>query len=474
MVDRSGPLVDNILTLQRTSDRPVNKSGLKTRFMRAAGWTLFGHGLSQLIRLGSNLILTRLLAPELYGVMAVGYVVITGLVMFSDIGLTSGAIRHARGDEPTFLNVSWVVQIARGVVITLAGFGVAAALGWAAHAGLLPAHSVYADPRVPTLILIVSLWGLAQGFESTKVWWARRHLSLGLVTKIDIVCQIASTIFMLVWAMISPSVWALATGWVFSAALKTVLTHVWLPGPNNRFEWDGPTFREVFDFGKWVFLSSSFSFLLTSGDRLLLNGLLDSKTMGYYTIALLLVEALKTAVLRVVGYAVLPALGEVCRDRPQDLRETIYRIRRPLDIVCLVSAGALVMLGDPIVRLLYDSRYAPAGWMLSVLSLVLVATRLDVFDQALIAMGRIKLLSLLNGVRLVTLYAAVPTGYVLFGLHGAVTAVASCALINAAMVLTVQGRLHLADFKRELLAFPLFGLGLLLGGVLAWLVRFAS
>jgi len=464
-------LADNLPHFTTPQQPPVKKSGLKQRFMRAAGWTLFGHGLSQVIRLGSNLILTRLLAPELYGVMAVGYVVMTGLVMFSDIGLSSGAIKSQRGDEPTFLNVSWVVQIARGVLITTAGFLVAAGLGWAAQAGKLPVHSVYADPKVPALVMIVSLWGLAQGFESTKVWWARRHLSLALITKIDITCQIASTIFMLIWAVMSPSVWALAVGFVFSQVLKTALTHIVLPGPNNRFEWDRQAFQEVFDFGKWVFLSSSFSFLLTSGDRLLLNGLLDSKTMGFYTIALLLIEALRTAVLRVVGYAVLPALGEVHRDRPQDMRETIYRIRKPIDMVCLVSAGALMMLGNTIVGILYDSRYAPAGWMLSVLSLTLVATRLDVFDQALIAMGRIKLLSLLNGVRLVLLYAVVPTGYWLFGLQGAIAAVACCALINATMVLTVQGKMHLADFKREALALPLFGVGVLLGGGVAWLIQ---
>jgi hypothetical protein len=61
----------------------------------------------------------------------------------------------------------------------------------------------------------------------------------------------------------------LAGGWIFATALKTVLSHWALHGPPNRFEWDRSAFREVFDFGTWVFLSSTFSFLLTSGDRIL-------------------------------------------------------------------------------------------------------------------------------------------------------------------------------------------------------------
>ena len=449
----------------------MSNSGLKQRFMRAAGWTLAGHGLSQVIRLASNLILTRLLAPELYGVMAVGYMVIVGLTMFSDLGLGANAIQSRRGDEPTFLNVTWVVQIARGVVITIAALALAGGLKLAANENWLPLHSVYDDPQVPMLIAIVSVYGIIAGFESTKTSWARRHLSLGLITKIELGSQVATTILQLCWAFISPSLWTLAGGWLFGGLLKTVLTHLALPGPANRFQWDQATFREVFDFGKWVFLSSSFSFLLTSGDRILLAGMLDSKAMGSYAVAFLLISALQAAVVRVVGFAVLPALGEVFRERPEQLRQTIYRIRRPLDAVCLVSAGALVMLGKPIVGILYDNRYAPAGWMLSVLGLTLVATRLDVFDQCLIATGRIKLLSMLNGFRLIAMYSLVPAGYLLFGPNGAIVAVAVCAIVNATGVLALQARLGLLDAKSELLGVPLFAFGLLLGAAGAQLLK---
>lgn len=439
--------------------------------MRAAGWTLAGHGLSQVIRLGSNLILTRLLAPELYGLMAVGYMVIVGLSMFSDLGLAANAIQSRRGDDPKFLNVTWVVQIVRGALVMAAALVVSVLLKFAAAWGWFPPHSVYADAQIPALIAFVSLVGISSGFESTKSAWARRHLSMGIITKIELASQIATTIFQLCWAVISPSLWTLAGGWLFGSLLKTVLTHLALPGPSNRFEWDRSAFHEVFHFGKWVFLSSSFSFLLTSGDRLLLGAMLDSKTMGLYAVAFLLISALQAAVVRVIGFTVLPALGEVFRERPQQMRQTIYRIRRPLDAVCLLTAGALVMLGPQVVGVLYDHRYASAGWMLSVLSITLVATRLDVFDQCLIAMGRVRLLSFLNGFRLVAMYSLVTAGYLLYGPNGAITAVAVSAAVNATAVLMLQARVRLLDIRMELLAVPLFAAGLVLGGAAAWLLH---
>jgi O-antigen/teichoic acid export membrane protein len=353
------------------------------------------------------------------------------------------------------------------MLIMLLCLAISAALASGIGTTLLPSRSVYSDPRIPGLLAVVSLFGLVSGFESTKVYLARRHLSLAQLTKIDLLAQTLSTAFIIAWACVSPSVWALAFGWVFGALAKTVMTHLALPGPANRFEWDPAAFGAVFHFGKWTLLSSVFSFLLANGDRLLLGAMLGATTMGYYSVALLLLSALQAAVAKVVGYAILPALSEVARDRPHALKAMIYRIRRPLDIVCLLCAGALFLLGEPLVHLLYDPRYAPAGWMLGVLAVTLTATRLDVFDQCLVALARVRLLSGLNAGRLVALYGLVPAGFAFFGVAGAVGAVAASAVVNSCLVLGVQAKLGLLDLRRELTALPLLGAGLLLG----WLVR---
>lgn len=447
---------------------PLMQTGLKQRFLQAAGWMAFGHVLSQVIRLGSSLILTRLLAPELYGVMSVGYVVMGGLAMFSDLGLSQGAIQSRRGEEPRFLNVSWVVQIARGVVIAVAGLLIAGLLKIAGARGWLPAHSVYAEPQVPSLVAVISIFAIVSAFESTKMWVARRRLSLGDLTKLELICQVATVVFQLGWALISPSVWTLAGGWIFGGLVRTALSHFWLEGPPNRFEWDREVFREIFAFGKWVTLSSAFSFMLTSGDTLLLGGLLDTKLMGAYALAVMLVGALQGAVIRLVGAAALPAFAEVHRERPERLKTTLYRIRQPLDILCLTVSGALMSLGQLVVSTLYDDRYAAAGWMVSAMSLTLVSTRLSVFDQCLVATGRVKLLTLLNALRLITLYASVPIGYHLHGATGAVYAVAGSQLVNSVAMLIAQARVGLLEVRREVIAIPLYAGGLAVGyGLLA-------
>ncbi|MEZ6164271.1 MAG: oligosaccharide flippase family protein [Phycisphaerales bacterium] len=73
--------------------------GLRAKALRGSGWTLGGFGAQQVLRLGSSLILTRLLFPEAFGYMALASVYMTGLEMFSDIGIRPAIIQNKRGDD---------------------------------------------------------------------------------------------------------------------------------------------------------------------------------------------------------------------------------------------------------------------------------------------------------------------------------------------------------------------------------------
>src|SRR5690606_16485762 len=62
-------------------------------------WTMFGFGAGQVLRLVSNLILTRLIPREAFGVMLLVQVVLQGLGRFSDIGIGPAVIQNKRDDR---------------------------------------------------------------------------------------------------------------------------------------------------------------------------------------------------------------------------------------------------------------------------------------------------------------------------------------------------------------------------------------
>src|SRR5437763_480806 len=136
---------------------PSDHLSLKRRVLTASSWTLVGFGASQAIRFGSNLFLTRLLAPDIFGVVAIAIIISIGLEMFSDLGLRPNIIQSKRGDDPDFLNTAWVVQILRGLVLWIGALLIAAVIVAVNSFHITPPGSVYADSRLPYVLAILSL-----------------------------------------------------------------------------------------------------------------------------------------------------------------------------------------------------------------------------------------------------------------------------------------------------------------------------
>ena len=72
-----------------------------------------------LIRMARSLVMTRLLFPEVYGLMTLVWAALTGLQMFADTGIGTTIVRDARGDDPAFLNTAFTTNVLRGIGLGL-------------------------------------------------------------------------------------------------------------------------------------------------------------------------------------------------------------------------------------------------------------------------------------------------------------------------------------------------------------------
>lgn len=445
---------------------------LKARFFRASGWAIGGHVISQVLRLASNLIMTRLLAPDMFGLMTIAFVFLLGLGMFSDLGITQNIVQSQRGNDPAFLHTTWVVKILRGVLICLLTLLVSLGLHLAAAWHMVAPDSVYADGRLPMVLAVISLFAIFQGFESNRLSLAWRHLDLRRLTMFDVVTQILGLLVMLVWAVLDRSVWALVWGTLAGQLIRTLLSHRLLPGPGDRWIWDAEAFTEIFHFGKWVFISSILGFMAMNGDRLILGGLADSRVLGQYSIAFYLATALQVVMSKLFSGVAFPVLSEVVRNTPEKLKANYYKIRLRVDALALFSSGCLFVLGVPIIHILYDRRYWDAGPMLEVLALSLIAARYELAEQCYLALGLPKWLTLQKIVRVLVLYLGVPIAFSMYQLPGAIWMIVLSMISIIPVSIYVNSRLGILDVKKELIVLPFFLLGWSCGKLAIWLSGF--
>ncbi|MDP2246944.1 MAG: oligosaccharide flippase family protein, partial [Nitrosomonadales bacterium] len=239
----------------------IHTKSLKSRAIRAGFWTIFGHGSGQFIRLATNLVMTRLLVPEMFGVMAIVTVIMIGLVMFSDLGLRQNIIQSKRGDDPVFLDTAWTVQAIIGIGLWLLSVVVALLFYAAGQSGIIAAGTVYSHPILPWVIPVSVLAVLIKSFEPTWTATASRRLDQSKITMIEIASQLFSVLVMVVWAMFDRSIWALVAGGVSASLARSFIVWILIPGPRNHWRIDPASMHEIFHFGKWLFWSSILTFL---------------------------------------------------------------------------------------------------------------------------------------------------------------------------------------------------------------------
>jgi O-antigen/teichoic acid export membrane protein len=435
----------------------MEKSSLKALAIRGSIWTLAGHGGVLLIRMVRSLIMTRLLFPEVYGLMTLVWAVLTGLQMFADTGIVPTIIRDPRGDDPSFLNTAWTTNVFRGLLLWVVSCVIA-----------YPLAAMYHQPALAQLLPVTGLTALIHGFVSTAMYTRRRHMDFKRLAILDLFNETVTFVVLVIWAYFYRNVWSLVAGAVVGQIFLVLASHLYLPGIRNKFRWDRSALDTFMGFGKWIYLSSAVYFLSTQSDRFLLARYLDMIHLGVYGTATVLSGAMQTVILKVNSDVLFPAYSRVVQEGTGRLKQAMLRTRLAIDAGMILPIAAATILGDRIVGLLYDQRYHDAGWMLQVLSvrLLLVAT-LSNSESCLIALGHPKYSFTQNLCRAIAMFVAIPIGWSLSGIKGVIWAVALSELPPLVVMWVGLIRHRMFSVAAELRSLLFAGLGALLGlGVL--------
>ena len=413
---------------------------LRQRVMQSGSWTLAGYGVNQALRLGGNLILTRLLFPEAFGMMAIIQAVLYGAHMLTDVGTGPSIIQKEHGNDPVFLNTAWSVQIARGFLLWLG----LCALAW-------PMAKFYGEPLLALMLPVAGLTSIIGGFNSTKLFTAQRNMEAARVTQIEIFTYALGLLCTVYLAWLMQSVWALVWGGLIAASLKMIASHIALHGIKNKFAWDRDALGHLRGFGRWILLSSALTFLSVEGARLLIGVLLDMRQLALFTLASTMSLMFWQAMQLVAGRVFFPAYSEVHRTNPKNLIAVLYKARLTIIVPSWGLAVLFIFFGSHLMEMLYDERYHASGIMLEQLAAgSLVACIWGAYSGVLLALGRVATMTVLMAIQIICQFGAIYVGYHYWGGAGIVMGVAAANWIMYPVNAIVMSRNGLWQPKLDL------------------------
>jgi len=445
-------MLNRLLRKHSIAPGGVQSLSLKQLAIRGSVWTLVGHGSSQVLRLGGNLVLTRLLFPEAFGLMALVQTFMIGLEMFSDVGIVPSIIQNKRGDDSAFLNTAWTIQGIRGLVLWLC----ACMAAW-------PAAQFFREPMLVQLLPVVGITSFIAGLNSTKIPTANRKLQLGRLTAVEVGSYVLGLVVMIILAWVYRSVWALVAGGIIGALTKLLLSHTVLEGAPNRFHWDQEAFRELNRFGRWIFISTVMGFLASQGDRLVLARLLDVHFLGIYTVALTLSMIVQQVVHELSSKVLFASYSQLIRERPERLCPVLRKNRIILAAVGTAVSLFFVLFGETLINFLYDNRYVEAGWMLKVLAIGMVVRPLSLtYGDVLLAKGKASVMAALIATQIFIQFTTMFVGAHWGGPQGVIISIAAIDWLMYPIEAVCFA--HFSIWQPEV-DLPVLGLGAVMAGI---------
>lgn len=428
---------------------------LEKRAVRGTIYSLLNVGGGQVLRLAGNLITTRLLFPEAFGLMFSVFVLNQGLQMISDVGILPSIIQHERGEEPAFLNTAFTLQALRGVAISL--ITIALAYPWALYCG---------EPELFPLILVAAVQGTVTGLDSTKLALLNRKMQVGHLLSVNLAMTIVTQAVMITTAYYTRSVWSLLAGAIAGEVVRMVMSHVVVPGPSNRFQWDKEAAHSIFHFGKWIFISTLVTFLGLRFDALVLPKVVDMGVLGVYSVGQSLASLPVLVTGQIVIWVLLPGLSEAFREDRTQFAAKVQRARRVINAAGVFMMAGTAAFAPPFFYLLYDDRYHDAGWMVQ---LLMVSTWFFFLQETSVrvqlAMGDSRVQMISNIVKLIATAPAVLVGYWYAELEGLILGLTVGSVAGYAIVAYNLGTRGIPIIARDLVwTLVALVLGLAAGG----------
>jgi O-antigen/teichoic acid export membrane protein len=358
--------------------------------------------------MGGQIVLTRLLPQEAFGMMAIVHTFRAGIDLFSDVGIGPSIIQNERGDDPKFLDTAWTIQAGRGLALFL--FAAVCAL---------PMARFYEHDELRVLIPAASFAAVIAGARSTKAYSAERHLRLGWLTLNEIIASASALVVMVVWALNSPTVWALVAGGLVGAGVDVLLGHLLLSGHNARPRWEKSAASSLMRFGKWIFLSTVLTFAVNEADRLIFGKMISLADLGVYHVALTIAMVPMSAMHSLAGKVIFPLFSRV-NQTGEHLVVVFTKARRLHMVASGWALSGLIGGGQAAIGLIYDDSYAAGGWMLQLLAVMAwFSTPESTNSSANLACGFPRWVAAANLAKLIGMCVLLPLGYHLGGFQGA-------------------------------------------------------
>jgi O-antigen/teichoic acid export membrane protein len=324
-----------------------------TAFGRAMAWAGGSQFGLQLIQLPVTIVLSRLLVPRDFGLMAMILVVSQFLTVFVDAGL--GAALVARRDlDPRHIATAFWMNLAVGV-------GLAAVVA-AASPGIA---ALYDQPRLTLLTIAIAANFIVGSLGIVPLALLQREMEFRRIGIMQNAAAAVGGAAAIVAAVAGAGVWSLVIDILVASFVQTTaVTRGWRWRPGGGV--DRQAARDLWSFGANQTGFQAVNYWSRNADNLLVGRFRGPRELGIYARAYQLMLLPLSQAGFVVNYVLYPALARIQHDHARLRRAYLRTVGVTALLAFPVTVGMFVIAPD-LIRVMFGEKWAAVAPILRIL-----------------------------------------------------------------------------------------------------------
>lgn len=348
-------------------------------------------------QLVSLAVLSRLLPPSDYGVMAMAGVVTALAGMLRDMGTGAAIIQRKELTAELKSTVFWM-NVALGSAL-----GLALCLG----GGVL--GSFFHEPKLPGLLLALAAMFPLGSLTAVHQAIIERRSGFKTLAMMEVVNQVVGLTLAIVAAMAGAGVYSL----VVPTMSSTVIGSIWLwraSGWSPSFRWSASEFKGIWGFSGNLSASQFVGYLARNADSMIIGRILGAAPLGIYSMAYKLMLFPVQNMTWVVGRVLLPRMSQLQQD-PARIRELYFKALGAVVTLSAPIMAGLWALREPFVAIAFGPRWVEVPELVAWLAPVgLLQSMTNTAGTVFMAAGRTRTLFRLGLANTVVLMIAFVLG----------------------------------------------------------------
>lgn len=327
-------------------------TSLRARLAIGAQWTISIRIVDRVIGFASTLILARLLAPEDFGVVAMGTAVHGILASFTEFGFTQSLIRIRR-PRPDAYSTAFTLHAVVCAAVALALVSLAPV-----------ANAWYGDSRVVIVLLTLAVISLVSGLRNFGMARYERALNFRPFFLMALARKSSSFLAGVGIALLVQDYRALLVGMLVGTVVDVSLTY-----RLTRFR---PRFtlaykNEVLGFSAWWLASRVVTILGRRGQDLLIGQQFGAAVLGKYAVALDLATMPTVEIVAPVMRAVYPGYMQM-KDEVDRLYFAFVKVWGTIALLAIPAAAGVAAVAELLTSVLLGPQWREAAQLMGALA----------------------------------------------------------------------------------------------------------